>query len=416
MKRITILLLISFIGISAFSLAAESDFPEPFYPETSFSPTSARIEAMGGAATASSTGIDSLYSNPANLAGQPFSLYLPSLTLTAYNVKNIVDSGLIEEVLAGTVDETVALSFLDTITASRGELLTTDLSVGFAGGGFGFGVNLQEKLHTVGTGAGLSLIAELNASAALGIGFSLPLVDNLLSIDAGVTARPTYTAYSDSIGASGILTTVMSGSEDITSDLLANYELAAGYALPVDVGVNVNGPVGLRLSGVLRNLNGDYTITRYSEAGAWLNELAALAGTDAVYNDAEEAATSSTFTAAVPWSVDLGLGWAPVRGGLASILNPRIAVGLDDVLGLADTYESDPNALWKHLSAGAEVKLLSLLDVRAGMNKGYLSAGVGADLLIFHVDASYYWREYGLNIGDRPIDALSVRVSLGLDG
>ena len=65
------------------------------------------------------------------------------------------------------------------------------------------------------------------------------------------------------------------------------------------------------------------------------------------------------------------------------------------------------------LFRSASVRLLSLLDVRYGINKGYQSIGVGFDLLVFHIDANYYTFEYGASLGDKPIDALSLRFSIG---
>ena len=74
--------------------------------------------------------------------------------------------------------------------------------------------------------------------------------------------------------------------------------------------------------------------------------------------------------------------------------------------------ETDEDAYLNHIRFGAEAKLFSMVDVRAGINQGYLSLGVGLDLFVIHIDASYYWREYGAEIGDKPIDALTVRFNL----
>jgi predicted proteasome-type protease len=81
-----------------------------------------------------------------------------------------------------------------------------------------------------------------------------------------------------------------------------------------------------------------------------------------------------------------------------------------------EAMETDEDAYWNYLKAGAEVKLLSMIDVRAGLNRGALSVGLGLDLLVFHIDASYYWREKGVEIGDKTVDALTVRFNLGVDG
>lgn len=403
------------ILILAVSTAGASyTFPSLFYEGQSFSPVSVRSEGMGGGGLATSRGLESIYINPANLAQQRFALSMPSISLSAYNVKNIIDEGIIEDVLDGNAGEATALAYLDTIVAARGELLTTDIQMGFAGGGLGLSVDLQEKLHNIDVGADTNIIAELNASAAVGIAFSLPLIDDLLTVDAGAVVRPTYTAYTQRIGAQNIINSAFSEGSDMLQQFLEDNQLAAGYAVPVDVGINVNGPLGVRLSAVARNLNAVYTMYQYSEAGTWLNETLALVEAEPVYTG--ESTSSTEFTVEVPWSLDLGLGWDIPLGGLSSLVRPTFSVDLVDVVTLQEAVAENPDAVWDHLVAGAELRFLSLLDARVGLNKGYLSIGAGFDLLLFHIDAAYYWREFGVNIGDRPVDALTVRFNFGVDG
>ncbi|NBK24099.1 MAG: hypothetical protein EOM68_18960, partial [Spirochaetia bacterium] len=107
---------------------------------------------------------------------------------------------------------------------------------------------------------------------------------------------------------------------------------------------------------------------------------------------------------------DAGLTWAP---NIGSLIKPIIAIDVLDVMSLSG-LEDDAlvRGFYSQTRLGASVRLLSFLDVRYGINKGYQSVGVGLDLLIFHLDAAYYQLEYGNDLGDKPIDALSVRFSL----
>ena len=112
----------------------------------------------------------------------------------------------------------------------------------------------------------------------------------------------------------------------------------------------------------------------------------------------------------VPWRLDAGLTWKP---NICSLIIPIIAVDVVDVMAMSGkTGEALTRAFFEQTRLGASVRLLSLLDFRYGLNKGYQSVGVGFDLLIFHIDAAYYTQEYGPSIGDKPIDALSLRFSL----
>ena len=290
-------------------------------------------------------------------------------------------------------------------------MLTTDVGFSFTGGGFGLVVNVQEQLHTTSTDGQLAndkFIAELNVAAPFGLGFRLNLVPDVLSIDIGATAKFVYKAYTEKIGAPQLITIL--NSDDPAYAFMSETALAAGWAVPIDIGANINLPIGLRLSAVARNINAKYTMQDYSELGGWLNEMTEMAGMEPIYTDQ---APASTTTAApeyiIPWTLDVGFGWMPYIG---SALRPSLAVDLTDVLGVIE----NPDTVWNNLTAGAEIKLLSMLDIRGGINKGYYSVGVGLDLLVIHVDASYYWREFGVDIGDKPADALTIRVNLGVDG
>jgi hypothetical protein len=384
-----------------------------------FRPTSARIEAMGGAGIATATGADAFFMNPANLGAGTFSMNLPSVSLTLFNPKAIIDSGIIEDIQAGGSDPgmvaaSVATKYLGIVKAGKGDILTTDIAASFTGGGLGFGVQLQEQLHTTSSDGSFGadkVIAEFNLAGTVGLGFRLDLIPGFLSVDAGASARFTYRAYTNEIGLSSAINLAQS-SDDVGYALMRDTMLAAGWGIPIDAGVNVNLPFGLRASAVARNLNSVFTMQNYSELGAWVNEMAELADYEPVYTDLDPQATVTPFTYEIPWTLDVGLGWTPDLGSLSALLRPSLAIDLVDFLG----YLENTDDLWTRLNIGAEVRVLNMIDIRAGLNKGYKSVGVGLDLLLVHIDASYYWREYGVAIGDKPIDALTVRVNIGVDG
>ena len=59
--------------------------------------------------------------------------------------------------------------------------------------------------------------------------------------------------------------------------------------------------------------------------------------------------------------------------------------------------------------------LFDVLTVRGGINRGYLSVGAGLNLYFMQVDASYGWQEMGNQLGDKPVDSLTIKFSLGYD-
>ncbi len=416
-------LIVFLILIIGSSLFAYTGFPDFFYPEVSFRPTSARIEAMGGTGVATADGIDALYYNPANLGSRKFSLNLPSVSVTLFNPKAIIDKGLIESIMELDSDDPGAMfgivkDFFDIVEAGRGEILTTDIALGFTAGGLGLGINVQEQLHTHssdGTFTSDKILAEVNAGLSLGFGYRINVVPNILSIDVGANVRFNYKVYTNRVGASELMALFADDDADVMEQLMTEIPLAAGWAIPLDFGVNINLPVGLRVSAVARDINGKYTMTKYDGIGLWVNEMTEFVGLDDFYTGAADPNNNEEFEPEIGWKLDLGIGWAPSFGKLDNFIKPTIGVDLVDTIAMFEKMEDDENVFWSHFRAGAEIKLLSVLDLRAGFNQGYFSVGVGLDLFAIRLDASYYWREYGVDLGDKPIDALTVRVNLGFD-
>ena len=68
-----------------------------------------------------------------------------------------------------------------------------------------------------------------------------------------------------------------------------------------------------------------------------------------------------------------------------------------------------------HLNVGAELRILSFLDIRGGLRQGYWTLGVGLDLWAIKLDIAYFRQEFGATAGDYGLDGLTVRVNIGLD-
>ncbi len=413
-KKLLISLLIL---ILAGSLLYAYDFPEFFNGGRSFRPVSARLEAMGGSGLTAAKGEDALFANPANLASRRFALYLPSVSVTLYNPKAIIDSGFVEELEKSFDDESALPSLMTklfgTINKGRGELLTTDIATSFHLLGFGLGLQVQEQLHTTsskGNIATAKLIAEINAAATVGFGYRIKVMKSL-SVDVGVSSRFTYKGFSDAFGASYFVSLLSDEDEDPLQKFMEDRPIAFGWAVPIDVGVNVNLPLGFKVAMVARDLNATYYMKNYEHSGQWANEMGASIGLDEPYEGVAGAVTEFEYT--VPWSLDLGLGWSPSLGGLGKIIRPTLSVDFININGIVEELEEDQNAFLRHMNVGAEVSLFSMVDLRAGLNTGYMSVGVGLNLFAVKLDAAYYWREFGKEIGDKPMDAFTIRVNIG---
>ncbi len=416
MKTKHIFLLILVLSMVATPLLAVEDYSptNKVYAQTAepFVGTSVRVMGMGGAGLGVRGYHDSFLFNPANLAKSGFKFSFPSVTVTAYNPKAILESGAIEDFEEGTESSMLsgAQKLLATINQDYGDVLTTDVSTTVTLGSLGLSLQVQERLMSYKDGAdslSANLVAQVTTAATVGYGFRINLVPDSISIDLGISARAVYKAYLKAQSASSITDMIEDGT-DPSVKFLNETPLIAGYALPLSAGVNLNLPLGLSVSLVAKNIEGNYTMNTFGSLNDWGEEIADERFTDDPQGPNEP--MSDAWTLETPWTLDAGLTWAPRMGAL---IRPTLAVDVVDVMSLAGKTDDDlKRAFFEQSRLGASVRVLSLFDFRYGLNAGYQSFGVGLDLLIFHIDAAYYTQEYGNNIGDNPIDALSVRFSL----
>ncbi|MDY0304224.1 MAG: hypothetical protein RBQ65_06275, partial [Sphaerochaeta sp.] len=224
------------------------------------------------------------------------------------------------------------------------------------------------------------------------------------------SVQAVYKAYLGALTA-GPLIDKLRNEEDPTALFLNETPLVAGWALPVSVGANFNFPFGLSLSAVARNINGNYTMTTYGSANQWAKNILGNALTEDAPKYSE--ILEDGWTMESPWSLDFGFTWAPRF--LGNILQPTIAIDVLDVMAMGGKQGDQLTyAFLEQTRLGASARLLSLLDVRYGLNQGYQSIGVGFDLLVFHIDAAYYTKNYGSGLdAQESLDALSLRFSIG---
>ncbi|MGD1821811.1 MAG: hypothetical protein ACPKM0_03485 [Pleomorphochaeta sp.] len=398
---------------------------------SAFMPTSSHRMAMGSAGLGLAGFYDSYLYNPANISKDGFKFVLPSITLTVNNVYNLMEPDSGENVVelaqqVGDSDEAaidLATLFLKSIPFGYGEILTLDANTGFKTRNFGLDLAVQEKLRSYNGGSDYttaSAISETSVALTAAIGFNVPLVSDYITLDLGASAAFNYKMYSLAIDANEILN-LFNHMDEGADLILENIPFASGYAVPVTVGANLNLPLGFTISGVGRNFNGNYNMVAYSNLKSLINNdetIVAFIGEDTFDDEESEVTISDEFSVEVPWTLDLGVAFAPSTP-LDGVLKAQLALDFIDCYSLIEdaiketkTATQLKSDALESINIGAQVRLLNLLDVRGGFSQGYKSIGLGLDLLVLHLDASYYWKEYGEVLGQSPSDALSVKFSL----
>ena len=397
MKKILALLISLSIMCSAFAVTLSPAEGGAFQNVLSTAGvTDVRALGMGGAGVAISDNYQSIWSNPAGLANKKVQFSLPSFGLSLYSPLEITrDIEDIENVDADVIVNGV----LDSLTTGYGKVLDADAQVSFAAGGFGLGVSVKDTLFSyvpkTSTGGVSSKFYNATAvNVVAGYGLEIPL--GLMSIDLGVSAGLSGLMYTDTVDAQ--LAAGLMDSEDpeeALSALISSVPVANGYAIPINVGLNVKLPLGFRIGAVGRNINGSYKMVQ-------VDNIDALEDPEAVTEE---------FSIDVPFTLDAGAAWD--ISFLGGFLHPVIAVDVVDVIGLVESKDFSEVNLMSHLKAGVEVKGLWIADARIGIDRGYWTAGVGLDLAILRLEAAYYWQEMGAYQGDKPQDAFTIKLNLG---
>ena len=419
MKRTITIILILGMMLSSMSVFAAVSF-NPVGDETysaleaPFTKTSARVASMGGAGLAVFNNQDSLYLNPASLGEKGLVFNVPNFALTLYNIKSVyVDSGLSKALLEdmGKLTDTEFLtgdlldSFINVLTASgRNKLATIDAGFGTKLGRFAFALDSQVNLNTFNTYgvSGLNVIPQVDVAATFGLGFRF-FRDSAFNFDVGVSASLQMRAFMKAVGINTFADAFGEGGDP--ADLIGSQPVAIGWAVPLTVGININMPFGFTLANVVSNIhliNGgfNYIVTDYNSiTGDYTGAVSDVFG-------------ESAFVMKSPVNYSIGLGWAPDLGWFEWILDPTFAIDVVDVIGLVDDF-STTNFLTR-LKAGVELQMFKAFELRAGLNGGYVSIGGGINLFnVIHCEVAYYWNEFGDVLGEKDVDALTIRFNIG---
>ena len=428
MKKTAIVFLVLLMACTAL-FAGETepvvryDLDPNYALDFTFQPTLSRYNAMGQSGLALPTRIDSFFTNPAALSSRGFGISFPSVTVTVYNLEKLVNDpeavDIFNKIINGKAESgdyaNMATKVLKNLGTGRNLVAKIDTGLALKLGMVGFGTNVQVKFHGLNKGtsfASQKVIPEVNAAQTIALGVKV-IDTQALSLSVGASVHGVYKAYYKEIGAETIVS-LIGGDKDAAMNLaLWDTPVMGGYAIPFDVGVTL-GILNdvLTFSATANNLNGTYHMKSFSGMGDLVNSISA--NTMKPGEHPHTTRDSESFEIKTPWTLNFGVAFAPV----VPVLNPVITADLVDMLELCRSIGSSDfrwSDLLLHLNAGAEFGLFDVLTVRGGINRGYLSVGAGLNLVFMQVDLAYGWQEMGNQLGDKPVDSLSIKFSLGYD-
>lgn len=445
-KFIAGIILVSIISSNLFATTSTTSEPlldanKYLFATKSYEAPSSHRYAMGSAGLGVTGFYDSYLYNPANISKSGFQILTPTLTFSLNNVRKLISpvsdssgtpkDGVFElykrydngEELSSITGDLVNL-LLASVNNGYGEVASANLRTGFKTSLLGFNLDIQDKIRSNNFGLSSTTASYLDQFDIVGtgvLGFNIPLSESF-SIDLGGSVSFNYRIYSEALGSVDFANLATNFSE---SSLLQRVAVAAGYSMPITVGANLNMPFDFTLSAVARNINDTYNFTSYYSLKNMINYdsiITSLIGKETAYYNGSDSTlaqnintkpeANSTYVVKNNWTLDMGLTWDPGFW----FLKPVVAVDVKDVLNIAlDNSTNDfTTKLLGSINVGAQISLFNIIDVRAGLSSGYKSVGVGIDILpwLLHLDAAYYFKEFGTVLGSTPSDVLSIRVSL----
>ncbi len=380
------------------TLAAGTGFAAA-YKEEPFVPESPGALGSGGSIVADVSGYDSFFYNPAGFSREIGSFTLTS-TETWITSRPDLLLGLGEQLIAGTATPSDIINFMSGQVTTGGIGVGGEEGIGYVGNGLGLGaVLIVDSLLSGPTLLGMN--GDLTATLGFIGGLAVPFDLGPVKINVGGAVRPMIRVHVpvDSAVAFGVLSALAMKGDLLTA--LNSASALYGVGIGLDVGATAElGWFSLGLS--IRDLGGTqfrYTSTNFGTLWGTLS-------TNLEFPTTGTAVTADTYT--IPMDIAVGLSVHPDLGSFNNILDPSISVDLHDLVGALDGSAS----IWTLLHAGAELRLLSLFTLRAGLNQGYLTIGAGVKLFFLDLNFALYTNELGAYVGDKPSAGASLEVAI----
>lgn len=381
MKRHTLLILV--VVLAATPLFAETfDSPQ-------FRPVTPEVTAQGDSFSAVARGYNALVTNPAGFAREGGSVTLLSATAQSYFIPNAEE---IEALQTLTETPEAAIEDLEEIILNNGFGAAARVgALGLVGRRFGIGLLSDVDIYGRGRTTALGTTVDVASTYGLVGGYAHPFSLGMTTLNVGGAVKILRRAEIREVGLLDLLESV-EGSDTIPATIYS------GWGLGIDAGVLAErGPWSV--SFVLQDIGRTRFAYRSTTGIEDFSEAWGGSGEDEV---------SDTF--AIPMSMTLGVGWdwEPPRF-VRFFFDPMVHAEWRPVFY---AQEENEGSFWTGLHVGTEVRVLRFIKLRAGINQGYGTVGIGAKVLFMDVNFAYFTRETGRYAGTRPNEGMALEVAL----
>jgi hypothetical protein len=385
------------IAAFIFTLCTGFSFAETF-AEIPFVPLSPEVMGMGGAFVADTRGYNSFFYNPAGFSRDPGSFTLLDASSWIYSRPDQLFN-LAAQSLAGTSTPGTITDFVADQVTGGGLGIGASLGIGYVGNGLGLGLVIIEDSLLYGQTL-FGLAGDFTATVGFIGGLSVPFDVLGFKIHVGGDIRPMIRIHSplSNENAIAVVNALASGGDAFAA--LDSAKTLYGAGIGLDLGAIAE--IGWFTFGLsLRDLGGTQFKYNASTFGTVVSTFSSQ-----FQFPAGSAVTADQYV--IPMDIAFGIGFHPDMGSFGRFVDPSLSVDMHDLVGaLAGTA-----SVWTLLHAGAELKLISLFTVRAGLDQGYLTLGAGLKLLVLDINFAVFTRELGLHIGDQPNSGATLNLAI----
>lgn len=382
MKRLSIVLI---LGASLLlSLGAQERLAE-------LNPKDPRSMALGGTFVALSSGYQSFFGNPASFADGEREFTLVNANPWLYVSPTTANIATLEAAAGSAGPDLV--NALNELITTNGIGAGASAGLGWIGKGLGLGLSATVDSYVWGQNA-LGAVGSMDAqvSAVLGVGFPVKLFG--LNLSVGGDVRP-YLRMTGPISSTQLAEIMTGGSIDA---ILNGVPVDLGFGLAMDLGAKLELGRVLSIGLAVRDIS-----TEQSMSSSSFGEVLDYLGE----GDLPPSSQDSVYP--VLPNITLGAALRPLPASVAHFVDLLVILELQDPIGVI----VDNETFWQLLHAGVETEFLNgLFSLRAGLNKGYLSLGLGLELLALKFNAALFTEEMGLRPGDRPRTGISADFAL----